>query len=154
MAMEVTLQAIEQGAEVFPLCAVQQYVHALRYPPSIFGASAPPGLEADHEERDWSQALQDIRSILDFHGVSPQALSAKLQAAAHFVQLHDLRLCGNPWLHVMRFRNVASISYVIHLDLDQADANTWNDRFHEKLLSQDMPDLPFYVNLRERGPTR
>ncbi|ANH69910.1 hypothetical protein ABE85_24155 [Mitsuaria sp. 7] len=152
--MDLVPQGFQHTAKCRPLCTIQRLVDALRHPPSIFGKASPSGLEADHEERDWNQATQDIQSILDVRQVSPGEVLSKLTAAARFVQLHELRLCGNPWLHVMRFKNVASISYLIHLDLDQEDANTWNERFHSMLASQDLLDLPLHINLRERGPHR
>ncbi|WP_431100662.1 hypothetical protein [Roseateles noduli] len=154
MAMDLAPQGFMHTAKSRPLCTMQKLVEAFRHPPLIFGTASPPGLEADHEARDWSLATQDIQCILDIRQVSPETLLSKLEATARFIQLHELRLCGNPWLHVMRFQNIASVSYVIHLDLDQEDANTWNERFHSMLASQDLLDLPLYINLRERGPSR
>lgn len=154
MAMDLAAQGFKHTAKSKPICTIQKLAEALQHPPSIFGTASPSDLEADHEERDWSLATRDIQDILEVRQVSPQALLSKLKATARFVQLHELRLCGNPWLHVMRFQNVASISYVIHLDLDQEDANTWNERFHSMLASQDLLDLPLHINLRERGPRR
>lgn len=130
----------------------QRLVDELRHPPKVFGTASPAGLEAAHEECDWAQALDDVRHVLRVHRLSPEILSSKLDAAARFVRLHGLRLHGSPWFHVIRYQGVASVSYVVHLDLDQHDATTWNDRFQEKLASMDLLGLPFYVSFRARGP--
>lgn len=154
MDMNIAAQEASRTTDCAPTSSTQQLVDALRHPPSVFGPAAPAGLEAEHEERNWSKASKDIQGVLEVRQIPVEVLLLKLEAVARFVKTHELRLHGNPWLHVIRFRGHASMSYVVHLDLGREDADTWNERLHDVLASRDLLDLPLYVYLRERGPNR
>ncbi|RZI57817.1 MAG: hypothetical protein EOP37_18700 [Rubrivivax sp.] len=134
---------------------IDELLTALRRPASFLGEStASPNLLAEFEEGDWSSAHEEINAILAAHGETPDIAFRVLNAAARFLRSHGLRLHGNPWLHMLCFEGVAGISYVLHLDLDREDANTWNDRFYDALANGDLLNSVFSLNLRHRGPVR
>ena len=133
---------------------IAELVNVLRHPALILGAAAPEDLEADYDEGDWAEVPAEIRAALDHPDHSLEWFVAKLEATARFLKTHRLRLHGHPWLHVMRFRDTASISYVLHLDLDSDAADTWNERFNAVLDAKDLLGGPLYVALRMRGPLR
>lgn len=134
---------------------VDELLGALRRPAVFLGeAAAPADLLAEYEEGDWSGAHGEIKNILAAHGETPDVAFRVLDAAARFLKSHGLRLYGNPWLHMLCFEGVAGISYVLHLDLDREDANTWNDRFYDALANGDLLNSVFSLNLRHRGPVR
>ena len=134
--------------------SILDLVRVLRHPADILEQAAAPGLFAEYEGGDWEAAHEEVRAILDARGATPEVAFRVLLAAARFLSIHRLRLHGNPWLHMQRFRGVAGISYVLHLDLDREDAITWNDRFYEALASGDLLNEAFCLNLRKRGPIR
>jgi hypothetical protein len=134
---------------------VDELLAALRRPAIFLGESAAPAeLLAEYEEGDWSVAHHEIRDILAAHEETPAIAFRVLDAAARFLKFHGLRLHGNPWLHMLCFQGVAGISYVLHLDLDREDANTWNDRFCDALANSDLLNSVFSLSLRHRGPVR
>lgn len=134
--------------------SVQQLLRVLKHPEYVLGPAVPSGLTAEYEGGEWEAADLEVREVLAAHDAAPEVALRVLAVAARFLALHGLRLCGNPWLHVQRFRDVAGISYVLHLDLDREDAITWNDRFYEVLASADLLNDVFSLNLRKRGPIR
>jgi|GEM_PF-2141963 len=134
--------------------SVLELLRVLKHPEYILGLAAPSGLTAEYEGGGWEAAELEVREVLAAHDAAPEVAFRVLAVAARFLALHGLRLCGNPWLHVQRFRDVAGISYVLHLDLDREDAITWNDRFYDVLASADLLNEVFSLNLRKRGPIR
>lgn len=126
----------------------------LRHPALFLGAAAPDDLVADYEDGDWAPVPDEIRGVLDHPGNSLEWMVAKLELTARFLRIHGLRLHGHPWLHIMRFRDIASISYVLHLDLDSEAADIWNSRYSAVLTAGDLLGSPLYIALRMRGPLR
>lgn len=133
---------------------ISELVAVLRHPAQFLGSAAADDLEADYEEGDWTAVPDEIRGVLDHPGHSLEWVVAKLELTARFLRIHGLRLHGHPWLHIMRFRDMASISYVLHLDLDSDAADIWNSRYSAVLTAGDLLSGPLYMALRMRGPLR
>lgn len=129
-------------------------VRALRFPGEVFGDAAAMAPEARCEDGIWDAVPHDLEDVLaDFELTADHPLKV-LRATAEFLHLHQLRLCGHPWLCVLRYEDVSTISYVLHLDLCREDANDWHERYLHMLASRDLRHEAFSISLRKRGPRR
>jgi len=131
---------------------IDTLVEALRYPRIMFGSCAEPGLVALYEQGDWQIARESIVDILARHQMSTELPLRMLKAAGDFMRTHALQLCGNPWLSTIRFDDLASISYCIHLELDWDEPGVWSERLLEMLDNRRLLNDGFHVRLSGRAP--